>query len=259
MARRWTIDEENKYYSELTRLYVVENRSIREISHILNIGESTVYDRLVRLNIPSLRTKKKRYNNIRGDIIIPRHYSSDLAEFIGILLGDGHLTPTQVTVTLGKKERGYVEYVRLLIQRIFHGWPKLILLKNGNYVLYLGSTVVVQWLLSMGLVHNKVHDQVNLPSWIFSDRSFLRMAVKGLIDTDGSVYKLSYGIQISFCNHSIPLLHSMRKALIKLGFHPSRISGSHIYLTRMSEIEKFVREIGFSNQKHLQRYFEYKQ
>ena len=100
MPAQWGKKEEEKRRKELLRLYVRENKTIREAAHILRIGESTVYDRLVRLGISSQRFKKARYNNVRRDIVIPRRYSSELAELIGVLLGDGHLSSTQVTVTL---------------------------------------------------------------------------------------------------------------------------------------------------------------
>src|SRR3990167_8339624 len=147
MTRRWTESEEEKKKRELLKLYVKQNKSIREVGKILGIAESTVYDRLVRLGISSLRARKPRYNNIRDDLLIPDRnksirevgkilgiaestvydrlvrlgisslrarkprynnirddllipkYSEDLAEFTGILLGDGHLNHTQVTVT----------------------------------------------------------------------------------------------------------------------------------------------------------------
>lgn len=114
MARKWTMLEEKTKRAELRKLYVEENRTIGEIAHILGLGESSIYDRLVRLNIPTLRSKKRGFNNRRADVVIPQEYSAELAEFVGVMLGDGHLTPTQVTVTLGKKERSYIRHVSWL-------------------------------------------------------------------------------------------------------------------------------------------------
>jgi hypothetical protein len=111
MARRWNTKEEKEKRKELKSLYVKQNKTIGEIAKILHICESTVYDRMIRLGIKSLRHKKPGYNNKRNDITIPNKYSNKLAEFIGIMLGDGHITPTQVTVTLGTKEYEYVIYV----------------------------------------------------------------------------------------------------------------------------------------------------
>lgn len=82
--------------------------------------------------------------------------------------------------------------------------------------------------------------------------------VRGFFDTDGSVYKLKYGIQISFTNYSKPLLESLQSVLIKLGYNPSRISVNKVYLTQVKDVERFFREICPKNQKHLRRFIEFK-
>jgi len=252
VARKWTVEEEQRKKKELIQLYVRENRPIGEIGRILNLAETSVYDRLVRLNIKSLRSLKPNYNNQRNDIVIPQKYSIELAEFIGLMLGDGNLTPTQVTVTLGKKDK-YAKHVAELICRLFGPKPKTIFSKHGDCIVYLGSTKIVRWLIKMGLAFNKVENQVDIPKWIFLKKNFMRASLRGLFDTDGSVYKLRWGMQISFCNRSRPLSKSVRSMLSKLGFHPSRISGYNLYLTRKDDIVKFLKEIGFKNRKHTER------
>lgn len=253
MAKKWTSKDEREKRRELLELYVKKNKTIGEIAKMLHCGESTIYERLVRLGIPSLRSQKPRYNNIRSDIILPKKYSKDLAEFVGVLLGDGHLTPTQVTVTLGKKEK-YVEYVACLMRKLFGVEPKIITSKRGDFTVYIGSTTIVRWLMAMGLVFNKVKAQVDVPSWIFSKKDFIKGAIRGLFDTDGSVYQLRFGIQLSFCNRSRPLLHSFRSMLAKLGFHPSMVSSHNVYLTRRGDIQMFFQEIGSNNTKHTKRF-----
>ena len=59
MARHWTIQEENVKRKELYSLYSVQNKTIDEIGSIVGIAESTVFDRLVRLRIPSPRLSSK--------------------------------------------------------------------------------------------------------------------------------------------------------------------------------------------------------
>ena len=255
MAKRWNKAEENSKHKELLTLYVKENRTIAEIGRILSLSESAVYDRLLRLKIPSLRHKKPGYNNINTEIVVPKHYTSDLAEFIGILLGDGHLSPTQVTITLGTKENTYAKYVIKLTEKIFGIKPKLIFSKSGYAIIYFGSTLTVRWLLSMGLAFNKVLSQVDVPKWCFAKTIFMISLLRGLVDTDGSIYKLrSGGLQISLCNRSRLLLKSAHKIFLNLGFTPSKIGDKNIYLTRKENIDRYVKEIGFSNPKHLKRY-----
>ncbi len=257
MARRWTLEEEILLRKKLIKLYVDKNLPIGEVAKILQLADSTIYDRLVRLGIPTLRSKKVRFNNVRLDIVIPRRYSSDLAEFIGIMLGDGHLTPMQVSVTLGNKEKSYVDYVSTLIKKIFHAKPKCIKSKKGHFIVYIGSTKIVRWLCDMGLVYNKVKYQVDIPRWIFRRSVFMKSALRGLYDTDGSVYRLKIGMQISFCNHSRPLIESVRRILLDLGFSPSKISGFNLYLTRFNDRVRFYNEIGFRNKKHIDKYLDF--
>ncbi len=256
MPRRWNILEEKEKFKELKRLYVVNNKTIGEIAELLSLGESTIYQRLLRLGITPVPSKKSRYRNRNISINIPKRYSVDLAEFIGILLGDGHITPTQVTVTLGTKDE-FIDYVAQLMKKLFGDTPKIITTNDNGKVVYIGSTVLVRWLLAMGLVFNKVKHQVGIPRWCLSRRSYMKRVIRGLIDTDGSVYRLRDGVQISFCNRSRPLLESARSILLNLGYSPSKISGYNIYLTRRGDLIKYFNEVGFSNRKHQKRFLEF--
>lgn len=254
MTEKWTKREEKLYRIELEKYYIDENKSIREVSAILDIGQSTVYDRLIRLGITPTRSNKLGFNNKRNDISIPTRFSGKLAEFIGIMLGDGHITPTQVTVTLGNKEKSYTRYVAKLIKDIFNIEPKIITVGNGYCVIYFGSTDVVNWLLSMGLVFNKVKKQVDAPSWIFSKVDYMNRFLKGFFDTDGSIYKLRFGVQLAFTNRSIPLLKSLQKCLFLMGYSPSKLSDFRIYLTKQKDIADFFETVKPTNKKHKDRF-----
>lgn len=257
MPRRWSKIEEKARKLELIKLYVKENKTIDEIAGLLGLGESGVYVRLLRLGIKTAPFKKVTYRNINYNVIIPKIYSKELAEMVGILLGDGHLSPTQVAVTLGKKDI-YVNYVADLMEQLFKVKPKIIITKDGHYVVYLGSARLVRWFLDMGLAFNKVGSQVDIPHWCFKNKKYLINIVRGLIDTDGSVYKLRSGnVQISFCNRSLPLLRSTRSALLSLGLFPSNISGYNLYITRKNDLHRYYKEIGFNNKKNEERFLKF--
>jgi len=51
MPRRWSPEEEKEKRRELAELYEHQNRSIGEIAELLGITPTSVYDRLLRLNI----------------------------------------------------------------------------------------------------------------------------------------------------------------------------------------------------------------
>lgn len=188
-----------------------------------------------------------------GDVRIPRR-SPGAAEFLGIMLGDGHLTHFQVFVTLGTKEKKYAQYVSALIERVFGVRSRTLVRQKKYRDVYFGSVKATSWLFEQGLVSNKVKSQVGAPRWVFDKKSYLRAFLRGFFDTDGSVYKLKFGVQISLTNRSLPLLVDLRKMLKMLGYKPSEISAFRVYLTRRKDIRKFFTEVIPANQKHRTRF-----
>lgn len=255
MARRWTEVEAHKMRRELYNLYVRKNWTIREIGSILGIAESTVFQRLERLGIQSTPELKRTYAaRRRSDITIPKHYSLRLAEFLGIMYGDGSLSYYQIIVTLGTKELDYANYVLDLMENLFGARPKIGIRKTGYRDVYIGSREISDWLKDQGLAYNKVRAQVDIPKWIFKKKKYMEGFTRGFFDTDGSVYRLRFGIQVSFTNFSAPLLNSLRRILIALDYHPSRISQKRLYVTRRDTVIKFFKEIKPVNRKHQRRF-----
>ena len=258
MPRKWTTEESEKYKKELENLYIKENKTISEISKLLGISEKTVFKRLCRLDIETIPHKKDNFRNKRNDIKIPNGRSEDLAEIFGILLGDGHISKSQVLITLGSKEKSYCEYVQNLFEKVFKVRPKHSVRAGGYYDLYIGSVELVKWFIKNGMVHHKVKSQVNCPQWIKENKKYSKRFVRGFFDTDGSVYKLKFGIQISFTNASFPLLQSAKDMLLYLEYKPSMISSQKVFLTKMENLDKFFIEINPKNQKHIDRFYTFK-
>lgn len=252
MPRRWTKQEEEEKRRELVELYEGQNRPIGEIASILELAEATVYDRLLRLKISIRKELKPGYKSAR---VIPLPaYSGDLAEFCGIMLGDGHVGTGQLWVTVNAQtDLPYVPYVQDLFEKLFSFRPRLRGYRQGRVDLYLTSSSLVRALSAIGLhSSNKVRDQVGVPAWIFGSLKFRRRFIRGFFDTDGSIYRLKRfdAVQMSFSNRSMPLLDGTRQALLDLRYHPSRVSDHSVYLTRRGDIEKYIQEIGFGNAKH---------
>ena len=170
MSKKWSAEEKSGHYIVLKKLYISENKTIKEVGKILGISQQAVFKRLEMLSIKTIRAKKLNYCNQRHDIKIPKKRSADLAEFFGIMLGDGKLSPTQIIVTLGDKEKSYVLYVQAKIKKIFGACPKISVRKLGYHDVYLGSVELSRWLKEEGLVYNKVKSQVSAPQWIFDKK-----------------------------------------------------------------------------------------
>lgn len=210
---------------------------------------------MVRLGIRSVPEQKSTYaRRRRSDIVLPKERSNDLAEFFGIMFGDGTLSYYQVAVNLGTKEATYATSVSNIVQKLFGVRPKISIRKSGYRDVYLGSSTLTDWLREEGLVHNKVKAQIDAPAWIFLKKEYMERFLRGFFDTDGSVYKLRFGIQLSFTNRSIPLLNSLRSMLMTLGYCPSVVSGYRFYITNRSDVVRFFREISPANIKHCDRF-----
>lgn len=163
------------------------------------------------------------------------------------MLGDGHVSRFQTAVSLGTKEYRYAEYVADLMHHLFATQPSIFISKKGYRTVCLSSSIIANWFIQEGLVPNKVAAQVDSPAWI---RSFIR----GFFDTDGSIYRLRFGRQIEFTNHSLPLLNSLQGMLITLGYKPSTVCGNRVYVTRRSDVDRFFAEIRPANAKHVERF-----
>lgn len=256
MAIRWTIKEENKKRNELAELYINQNKAIGEIGKILGIAESSVFDRMKRLNIEANPEKKVHYLNRKWSEINFPDFSEKLAEFFGIMLGDGHISSGQIWIFINNStDREYFTYVKELLKSLFRIEPRSHYRADQDMRnLFISSVDLIKFLRERGLTAtNKVKSQIDIPSWILNKNSFQKSFLRGFFDTDGSVYKLRFGVQMGFCNRAMPLLESTRKILLNLGYFPSKISRYKVYLTRKSDLYRYVNEIGFGNPKHIRR------
>ena len=147
------------------------------------------------------RENPEYYRSLR--CVVPRKFvfpnkSGGLAEFIGVLLGDGCITKGQVSVTLNKEtDKLFIEYVVNLIQELFHYTPSVLERNHSKVkVIVISGIRMVEFLYGIGMrIGNKVRQQVDVPVWIKEDKEFVRWCVRGLVDTDGGVFEHKYKIR----------------------------------------------------------------
>ena len=194
--------------------------------------------------------------------------SALLAEFIGIMLGDGCLSSRfQVGIAFNAEtDRDYGGYLQHLFQELF-GVSATIQQRSNTHgwTVVASSRALVEHLQTIGLVFgNKVTNQVDVPEWIWREPVYQQACLRGLMDTDGSVYRYAHNVHghrydhvgLCFTNHSRPLLLSTERLLKICGFHPC-IGGYHVSLNRQAEIWKYFHLIGSRNSKHIARFREY--
>jgi len=145
-----------------------------------------------------------------------------LAEFYGIMLGDGNSYKTSFYNSRTDKRGVYVirvvghskldidyliDYVKPLIEKLFEVNVKVRKHNVRNFItLDAYGKQLVDFLELKGFSSgNKIKNKLKIPKWIKENKNYLKVCLRGLYDTDGSVYKLmgQNSHQICFTNANI--------------------------------------------------------
>lgn len=148
-----------------------------------------------------------------------------------------------------------------MIHKIFSENPALY--KRENVLnLVLSGINLVEAIENLGLKRgNKVFNQVVIPKWILKNDIYSRACVRGLIDTDGSLYfhhhntkGIKYfNIGLTFTNYSKPLFFGVYNILVRNHFTPSIVKDKQIYIYNIKEIKRYFEIFGSNNPKHIRR------
>lgn len=192
------------------------------------------------------------------EIRIPS-FDEDLAEFVGIMIGDGGVAPYHIAITLNSKtENRYAVFICKLIKKLFDVVPRIYKRKNSHTIdVVVQRKKLVEFCQILGLKKgSKVVNQVTIPEWITRDNRLSTACMRGLIDTDGTVFLHSYSVhgktyrykKISLSSSSYVLLQSAEQTLKKLGFGV-RITRNRreVVMENQKYVKKYIHEVGTHN------------
>jgi len=198
----------------------------------------------------------------RQEITKPKQ-NGELAEFFGILLGDGGISQYQTTITLSNLvDKDYSNWLVNFIDKLFHVQANVRVGDKNNIQITISRVDLVDFLVKNGLSKgNKVKHQIDIPGWITSNRQLAISCVRGLIDTDGCIYmdkhkyksKIYHNICLDFTNASQNLLNSTNKILTNLGLEPKKYEKS-IKIRKEKNVAKYFKIVGSHNQKHINKF-----
>jgi hypothetical protein len=226
--------------------------------------------------------KLTRYD-IERNLKLPKKHSKELAEFIGILAGDGYVsfnTKRNVISISGDSRYDHLylkNYVSDLIKSLFNLDTRVYKRKGANTaVLDFESKTLVEFLIKIG--YYKHHSRnIKIPNWILKDKEFFIHLIKGLADTDFSLMlyrnrKLHphYPV-ISLTLADKDLIVILSKFLKELGFNVDLILNADNFDPRFNKIwhrsrlrlsgrlnlQLWMDLIGFRNFRHINKYKEY--
>src|SRR3989344_1662288 len=192
--------------------------------------------------------------------------STDLAEFFGIMIGDGGMTDYQIIITLHHTDDlAYSKFVIHLIKKLFDVSPKIYHRPkiSVNNIAISRSRLIV-YLKIFGLVTgNKIKQQLDIPDWIKNRAPFLKACIRGLVDTDGCIIRHKYAVnnkkysykKLSFTSMSKPLRETVFRAFKKFGLTPTISQNRDVRLHGIKDMGVYFSLIGSHNPKHLNKYY----
>ncbi|MFH1769494.1 MAG: hypothetical protein ABH833_02390 [Parcubacteria group bacterium] len=192
--------------------------------------------------------------------------SKDLAEMTGILLGDGGITKNQVIVTLNcRDDKEYSEYVYTLMQKLFGVTPSVYRQEEAsvNKIAISRVQLVKYCVENLGLViGDKIRQQIDIPKWVKANQKYSIACLRGLVDTDGSIFLECHKIKgkkycyqrLNFTSLSEPLRKSVFKIYTKLGLTPKLRNNRSVQIEKKEEIAYYFRTVDTSNPKHRRRF-----
>lgn len=183
--------------------------------------------------------KQKKLDNfalwrerMKKEGVIKSHYpaltkNEDLAELIGVVLGDGHICiyprTQEIRIISNSNNPGFINRSAFLIENIFSKKAYIIKNKNNNstkigiYEKYICERLEIP----AGARKNL---EIAIPQWIIQNREYIVRYLRGLYEAEGcfAVHKKTHTYKMMFSNRNKSLLDNVYCLLIKLGFHPHR-------------------------------------
>ena len=180
-------------------------------------------------------------------IKFPKKLTSEMAEFVGMVLGDGHLDLKKLEFHNSCKElrERYIFLLKMfnIKYRVFKS--------HTTMVVQVTSRVLNRVLKDVfEIPFGKKSDKIIIPKLILKSNNFiLSRFLRGYFDCDGYVPKNKRDLEL--VTASVKMSEQMRLALLRFGItcftKPKKIKGGSYYriLIRGKFVDNFARDIGF--------------
>jgi len=201
-------------------------------------------------NFAKWRKKQIKLGLIRGNY--PKlEKSGDLAELIGVILGDGHIEKfprtESITIVSNAQNKGFIKRYTRILKKLF--------LTNRVYVKDVGKNKggtrirIFQKFISKRLdIPTGSRGSLNLtiPDWILKDKYYLRRYLRGLYEAEGSasIHEPTYTYKFLFSNKNQSLLNNVYTGMKILGFNPHR-SKDKIQISKKIEFFEAIEILEF--------------
>src|ERR1043166_340566 len=208
------------------RMAAAWNKGLTKATHfsVQKISETMRVKKLD--NFKAWRDEMKRKGLIKNSYP-PLARTKELAELIGVTLGDGHigLFPRSECLRIvgNSNNAGFVRRYAHIVQKVFGKQPYVAKRKNANAI----DITLYEKNMSKRLgIPTGARSAAKMPTppWILNNKVFLVAYLRGLYEA-GAPYALhlsTYTYKLFFSNQNEILLDKVFSGLVRLGFHPHR-------------------------------------
>src|SRR3989344_2305037 len=201
-------------------------------------------------NFSEWRKKMKLVGKIPSDYPAPKK-DGDLAELIGVILGDGHIRKfprtEELSIFSNSNNPGFIKRYAKLVDIIFN--KKAALTKHGNK--NCTRIRIYQKEISYRLdipfsPRGKLHFVV--PRWILASKKYIVRYLRGLYEAEGyhCVHLPTSTYKFSFSNRNQSILDNVFMLIKKLGFHPHMSKSNYcVQISRKEEVLSAIELLQF--------------
>lgn len=199
--------------------------------------------------------KKRKINNFKKwqtehaiDYAV-LEYDGNLAEYIGVVLGDGHIErfprTERITIVGDSRKPDFITHYAKLTEILFNKIPKVKKIKGVNalkidfYQKHISKRLGIP-------TGNRKNFLYQLPAWIENNDECLIRFLRGLFEAEASlsIHLPTCTYNFAFSNMNPHLLKIVGNALRKLEFHPE-VRHNAIRIRRKAEVERLKNLIHF--------------
>ena len=188
-----------------------------------------------------------------------------LAYVIGVAVGDGNLSnpngrAVRLRVTCDTKYELIIRRIRSSIQKLFPS-NKVSTVKRPDNCIDISCYSnkwegILSWKAGLG---SKYDQNARIPKWIVSEKQYMKHCLRGLFETDGSIYKDRNYVMVNFVTIIQVLAEDVMYMIEELGFKPNlqilkpnknNPNSKTKYTIRISrDSQKFIKNINLQKKK----------
>lgn len=193
----------------------------------------------------------------------------EVCEMIGAYVGDGYFVKTSGNSLLGfagdsRYDEDYLLYLKTICEKLFKKEFRIQRKTKKNEIYLLGqSKKIYQIMTGFGFKQGRKTRTITIPRRFLKIREMKKAVLKGFFDTDGFVYIDKRKIyirpypRIGLTTTSPKLAEQLIQILKELGFNrlyiriDRRNGATNIEIYGKDQINKWIKDVGTSNQRHL--------